>query len=153
MALVPTGVVTVMSTVPVPAGEVTVSWVAEMNENGGRDGPEVDGAGPGEAGPVTATGAAGGIADHGGDGADGRGRLVGEPVGAGGVLVPTGVVTVTSTVAVPAGEVTVMAPAETTVKLAAATEPKLTALAPVKPEPVMVTVLPPAGRPATGATA
>ena len=31
--------------------------------------------------------------------------------------------------------------------------PKLTALAPVKPVPVMVTVVPPAGGPATGLTA
>ncbi len=34
-----------------------------------------------------------------------------------------------------------------------ATEPNMTALAPVKPEPVMVTVAPPAGRPPAGLTA
>ncbi len=36
--------------------------------------------------------------------------------------------------------------AETTVKLVAAVAPKLTAVAPVKPVPVMVTVVPPASR-------
>ena len=40
--------------------------------------------------------------------------------------------------------------AETTVKLVAAVVPKLTALAPAKSVPVMVTVLPPVGGPAVG---
>ena len=53
-------------------------------------------------------------------------------------LVPPGVVTVTSTVPVPAGAVAVMPVALLTVKLAAAEAPKLTALAPVKPVPVTV---------------
>ena len=66
-------------------------------------------------------------------------------------LAPTGVVTMTSTVARPsAGETAVAEVAETTVKLVAAVVPKSTALAPVKPVPVMVTEVAPAGRPATG---
>ncbi len=49
----------------------------------------------------------------------------------------------------PTGEVAVTELDEPTVKAAGAV-PKSTALAPVKPEPVMVTVVPPAGRPAAG---
>ena len=68
-------------------------------------------------------------------------------------LVATGVVTVTSTLpADPAGEVAAISVPETTEYVAAA-RPKSTALAPVKPVPVMVTAVPPAGRPATGLTA
>ena len=65
-------------------------------------------------------------------------------------LVPAEVVTVTSSVPEPAGDETVISVAETTVKLVAAVVPKSTAVAPVNPEPVTVTVVPPAGRPATG---
>ena len=62
--------------------------------------------------------------------------LSAEPV----ALVPPGVVTVMSTVpAVSAGAVAVMLVALLTVKLAAAVEPKLTAVAPVRLEPVIVT--------------
>jgi hypothetical protein len=67
--------------------------------------------------------------------------------------VPFGVVTVTSTVPVPAGEVAVIEVSELTVKLAAEATPKRTAVAPVKPVPVMVTVVPPASGPAIGVTA
>jgi hypothetical protein len=67
--------------------------------------------------------------------------------------VPLGVVTVTSTVpAVPAGEVARMALSERTVK-AAAVPPKVTALAPVKFAPVMVTASPPAALPEEAVTA
>ena len=66
-------------------------------------------------------------------------------------LVPSGVVTVTSTLpAGSGGEVAVICVAESTVKLAAAVEPKLTPVASVNPEPETVTVLAPAGSPATG---
>ena len=66
-------------------------------------------------------------------------------------LVPEGVVTVTATVpTAPAGETAVMALAEVTSKLVAATEPKLTALAPIKPVPVTLTVLAPAVGPTAG---
>ena len=49
-----------------------------------------------------------------------------------------------------AGETAVMSVEETTLKLVAATAPKSTEVAPVKPVPVMVTVVPPAGGPEVG---
>jgi hypothetical protein len=55
---------------------------------------------------------------------------------------PTGVLTVTSTVPVPGGEVAVMVVELRTVNVAALA-PKSTALAPVKPVPVIVTAVPP----------
>src|SRR5438445_378249 len=68
-------------------------------------------------------------------------------------LVPPGVVTVTSTVAALwAGEVAVMVVALLTVKLVAAVAPKLTAVAPVNPVPVIVTEVPPAVGPFVGFT-
>ena len=57
-------------------------------------------------------------------------------------LVPTGVVTVTSTVPLPGGETAVIDLPETTVKLFASLEPKWTDVAAVKPLPVIVTALP-----------
>ena len=55
-------------------------------------------------------------------------------------LVPKGVVTVTlTTPAAPGGEMAVILVALTTVKLEAAVAPKLTAVAPVNPVPVIVT--------------
>jgi hypothetical protein len=65
-------------------------------------------------------------------------------------LVPPGVVTVTSTVPVPVGEVALMLVALLTVKLEAAVVPNFTALAPVKPVPVTVTVVPPVVGPELG---
>lgn len=65
-------------------------------------------------------------------------------------LVPLGVVTVTSTVPLPAGEVAVQvldAEQDTPV---AGTEPNLTVESIVNPLPVIVTVLPPEGDPAVG---
>ena len=68
--------------------------------------------------------------------------------------VPPAVVTVTSTGAgAPAGEVAVIGVAELTVTLVAAVEPKSTAVAPVKPVPVMVTEVPPAAGRRSGLTA
>ena len=67
-------------------------------------------------------------------------------------LVPLGAVTVTSTVPVPAGEVAVIELPEVTVKLVAAVEPNLTAVAPAKPVPVIVTEVPPAAGPTLGST-
>ena len=61
-------------------------------------------------------------------------------------------VTVTLTVPDPAGAVAVICVALLTVKLAAGLPPKLTAVAPVKPVPVTVTLLPPAAPPEAGAT-
>ena len=54
--------------------------------------------------------------------------------------------------AVSAGAVAVMLVALLTVKLVAAVEPNLTAVAPVRLVPVIVTWLPPASGPAAGAT-
>ena len=58
--------------------------------------------------------------------------------------VPAGVVTVTSTVPVPAGLSAVIVVSLTTVTFVAAVVPKSTAVAPVKPVPVIVTKVPPA---------
>jgi hypothetical protein len=63
------------------------------------------------------------------------------------VLVPAGVVTVRSTVPFPFGETAVIDVAEFTVKLLALIAPKLTAVAPVRPVPVIVTVVPSLGAP------
>jgi hypothetical protein len=51
-----------------------------------------------------------------------------------------------------AGEAAVTMEAETTLKLVAATVPNLTVVAPVKPVPVMVTVVPPPTGPEVGDT-
>jgi hypothetical protein len=67
-------------------------------------------------------------------------------------LVPPGVVTVTSTVPVPAGEMAVIDVAEFTVKLPALIEPNLTAVAPVRLAPPIVTEVPPISRPVLGLT-
>ena len=64
--------------------------------------------------------------------------------------VPPAVVTRTSTVPVPAGAVAVIWVAELTVKPVAGVAPKLTAVAPLKFVPVIVTVVPPATGPEVG---
>jgi len=66
------------------------------------------------------------------------------------VLVPPGVVTVISTVPVPAGEAAVIWVAEFTAKPDAGFVPNITAVAPVNPVPVTVTVVPPAADPKAG---
>ena len=65
---------------------------------------------------------------------------------------PLGVLTVTSTVAaaVTSAEVAPIWVEEATVKLSAAAVPKLTAVAAVKPVPVMVSAVPPPSGPARG---
>ncbi len=65
-------------------------------------------------------------------------------------LVPPAVVTLTSTVPVPAGEVAVIEVALLTVTLAAGAAPKLTTAARVKPVPVIVTLVPPDAGPVVG---
>jgi hypothetical protein len=65
---------------------------------------------------------------------------------------PPPVVTVTSTVPLPAGVVAVIAVSELTVKLTAEAVPKRTAVEPVKPVPVIVTVVPALVGPAFGLT-
>jgi len=69
-------------------------------------------------------------------------------------LVPAGVVTVTSTVSAPLafGETAVIDAGEFAVKLAALVEPNLTVVVPLKPVPVMFTVVPPLGEPWFGST-
>jgi hypothetical protein len=68
-------------------------------------------------------------------------------------LVPPTLVTVMSTVpAACAGEVAVMEVALLTVNVVAAVAPKLTAVAPVKPVPVIVTEVPPVSGPFVGLT-
>ena len=64
--------------------------------------------------------------------------------------VPAGVVTVMSTVPVPAGLVAVIWVSESTVMAAALAVPKATSVAPVKPPPVMITTVPPAALPPSG---
>ena len=64
-------------------------------------------------------------------------------------LVPPGVVTVTSTVPLPAGEVTVIWVSELTVGVAEVL-PKWTTVAPVKLVPVIVTMVPPDAGPEPG---
>ncbi|MGY4359591.1 hypothetical protein ACVW0J_006084 [Bradyrhizobium sp. i1.7.7] len=64
--------------------------------------------------------------------------------------VPPAVVTRTSTVPVPAGDVAAIWVAELTVKPAAAVAPNVTAVAPVKLVPVMITLVPPPPGPDVG---
>src|SRR4030088_3553992 len=65
-------------------------------------------------------------------------------------LAPPGVVTITSTVPAPPGETAVIEVAELTVKLAAGFVPNLTAVAPMKFVPVMLTEVAPAVGPELG---
>jgi hypothetical protein len=66
---------------------------------------------------------------------------------------PTGVVTVTSTTpATPTGEEAVIESSLTTMTLPAAIPLKSTSVAPVKPDPVMVTGVPPVVNPVEGST-
>jgi hypothetical protein len=64
--------------------------------------------------------------------------------------VPPVVVTLISTVPVPAGDVAVIDVEELTVKLLAAVAPKVTAVAPENPVPVIVTEVAPVVGPAVG---
>ena len=63
---------------------------------------------------------------------------------------PTGVVTVTFTVPVPAGLSAVIVVLLTTVRSVAGVVPKSTTVAPVKPVPAIVTEVPPAAGPLAG---
>jgi hypothetical protein len=154
VADVPPTVVTVTSTVPAaPAGEVAVMLVAltTVNEVAAVL-PKLTAVASVNAVPVTVTTVPPAIGPPAGETTVTTGaamyvkwsaELVAE--------VPPGVVTVTSTVpAEPAGAVAVMLVALTTVNEVAAVLPKLTAVAPVNPLPVMVTAVPPASGPATG---
>jgi hypothetical protein len=65
---------------------------------------------------------------------------------------PAGVVTTTSTVPDPAGDVAAIDVAEVTVKARAGVRPKETEVVPVKFEPVMMTEVPPEAVPEAGAS-
>ncbi len=65
-------------------------------------------------------------------------------------LVPPMVTTVTSTVPVPMGDVAVIEVALTIVTPVAFVVPNFTAVAPVKPVPVIVTLVPPVAGPLAG---
>ena len=78
----------------------------------------------------------------------GAGRKVNVPAD---VPVPPIVVTLTVTAPVPAGDVAVICVAELTMKVAALVLPNCTAVAPVKPAPVMTTLVPPVAGPDVGA--
>ena len=68
------------------------------------------------------------------------------------LVAPPGVVTwILTAPALPAGAVTVIDVAETTEKVVAAVAPNVTAVAPLRLLPVMVTAVPPASGPAFGA--
>ena len=67
-------------------------------------------------------------------------------------LVPPAVLTVTSTVPVPAGATAVIEVSELTVTLEATVEPKSTVAFAVKRVPVIVTLVPPASGPLSGDT-
>src|SRR2546425_952317 len=67
-------------------------------------------------------------------------------------VVPPGVVTVTSTAPVPGGETATIDVAELTVKLLASADPNLTAVAPMRSVPLIVTRVPPASPPLLGLT-
>lgn len=155
VALVPLGVVTVMSTVPVPAGEVAVMDVAEFTVKlVALVAPNFTEVAPVNVVPVTVT-----VAPPAGSPDDGLAAVTvgaAEYVNRSAVLValvPLAVVTVMSTVPVPAGDTAVIDVADTTVKLVALVVPNFTAVAAVSVVPVIVTVAPPAGRPEAGLTA
>jgi hypothetical protein len=153
-ALVPAGVVTVMSTWPDPAGDMAVICAEEFTAK------EVAATLPNEtpvapvnvlpvmttdvpppAGPLfglTPVTAGGGVT---------KVNTSADPAG----LVPPRLVTVTWTgPGAPAGDVAVICPALLTAKLAAATPPNATPVAPLKLEPVMTTDVPPAVVPPAG---
>src|ERR1700716_3206579 len=67
-------------------------------------------------------------------------------------VVPPSVVTITSTAPVPGGETAAIDVGELTVKLLASADPNLTAVAPKRPVPLMVTKVPPASPPLLGLT-
>jgi hypothetical protein len=155
VALAPPGVVTVTSTVPEPAGETaTIDVALETTKLAAGVLPNATAVAPVRFAPLITTDVPPAVRPVAGL----------RPVTAGPsayvnrsalevAVVPPAVVTCTSTVPEPAGDVAVIEVGLSTVKLAAAVEPKLTAVAPARSVPVIVTNVPPAVGPALGETA
>ena len=146
--LVPPGVVTLMSTVPLPAGEVALIDVALLTVKvAAAVLPNFTAVAPVKFLPAIVTevppvsGPEIGLTEE----MEGTGINVNLSANHA-ELVPPGVVTLMSTVPLPVREVTVIDVALLTVKVAAVVPPNFTAVAPVKAVPVTVTdVAPPAG--------
>ena len=116
VAEVPPGVVTVTSTVPLPAGAMAVMEVAELTKGARRRGAEVTAVAPVKPVPVMVTLVPPAVGPTAGlDRRHRRSGQVGELVGRRGDARCRRVVTVTLTVPVPAGAVTVIEVAESTV--------------------------------------
>jgi hypothetical protein len=153
--LVPLGVVTVTSTMPVPAGLVAVIVVASTTVKAAVTAPNLTPVAPVKFVPriVTEVPPPSGPAPGTIDVTVGAGRgpwkvqwslaLV--------ALVPPGVVTVMSTIPLPAGLVARMSVSERMTNVVAAVVPNVTAVAAVRPLPVMYTTVP--GGPVFGPTA
>jgi hypothetical protein len=154
-ALVPPGFVTMMSTVPaLSAGAIAVIWVAVLTENEAAVEPNITTLAPMKFVPVIVTDVPPPVGPALG--------LTPETVGVAkyvylsallAALVPPAVVTARSTVpALSAGEVAVIWVMLLIVKLVAAVDPNVTAVAPLRLVPVIVTVVPPAVDPPVGLT-
>ena len=158
-ALNPFGVVTVTSTVPAaPAGAVAETEVAEVTLKMAGTEPKSTAVAPLKPVPVMVTPVPPSLDPDVGltEITAGPGPGVTKVNSSALVVALTamGVMTVTSLVPAPAGGDTAeMAVSELTVNDVAATEPKSTAVAPVKPLPVTVTEVPPVVSPASGLTA
>jgi hypothetical protein len=149
--LVPPGVVTVTSTVPVPAGAVAVTEVAVLAVIAEAAlAPKCTAEALARSDPVIVTELPPSEGPEAGDKWDTTGRATYVYRSAGPlVVVPPGVVTLMSTAPVPAGAVAVTDVSEFAVKLAGLA-PKLTPVAPARFDPVIPTSVPPAFGPALG---
>src|SRR2546421_2532343 len=153
MGLVPSGPLTLTSTVPAgPAGEIAVIELSELTVKPStsvvpnstavvpmKPAPRIITVVPPPTGPLV------------GDTSSKAGRYRNwstELV----PLVPSGVVTVTSTVPLPGGDLATMLVADCSVKVTASTEPNLTEPAPRKWAPVIATEVPPVRGPSLGFT-
>ena len=147
----PLAVVTVTSTAPVPAGlTATIDVLLTTVKLDAGIVPKSTAVAPVKAVPVMVTRVPPAHGPKAGD----RPVTVGEYAKRSDVEVgdvPPGLVTVTSTMPVPAGLMAVIEVLLTTKKVVAGLVPKSTAVAPVKPVPVIVTIVPPVFGPATRA--
>lgn len=137
---VPPAVVTLMGPVVAPAGTVVVIWVSEATVNGLAEVPlNLTAVAPVNPEPLIVTA----VPDA---------PLVGEKEVTTGATstektvelepVPAGVVTLIKPVSAPTGTTAVTCESETTENVPATAPPKATEVAPVKPDPVTVTVVP-----------